>query len=72
MTRERKQLLLRIDPALHDALARWAADDLHSLNAQIEMILRQAVVKAGRAPANLPLPPPRGRPKKEQPGEPAG
>lgn len=65
MTRERKQLLLRIDPALHDALARWAADDLHSLNAQIEMILRQALVKAGRAPANLPPMPPRGRPRKE-------
>ena len=70
MTRERKQLLLRIDPALHDALARWAADDLHSLNAQIEMILRKAVVKAGRAPANLPPPATRGRPRKEQPEEP--
>lgn len=67
MTRQRKQLLLRIDPALHDALAKWAADDLHSVNAQIEMILRRALVKAGRAPSNLKEPNPRGRPRKDQP-----
>jgi hypothetical protein len=45
---ERKQLLLRIDPALHEALQRWAADDLRSLNAQIEFLLRHAAVRAGR------------------------
>lgn len=61
---ERKHLLLRIDPALYDALARWAADDLRSVNAQIEMILRQAAAKAGRAPAGMKPPNPRGRPRK--------
>ena len=47
---ERKQLLLRLDPAVHDALARWAADDLRSTNAQIEFLLRQALAQAGRLP----------------------
>lgn len=65
MSTERKQLLLRVDPALHDALSRWAADDLRSVNAQIEMILRQALAKAGRAPAGLKPPNPRGRPRKD-------
>ena len=47
---ERKPFLLRIDPAVLDALQRWAADDLRSLNAQIEFVLREALAKAGRAP----------------------
>jgi hypothetical protein len=45
---ERKAFLLRLDPALHDALQRWAGAELRSLNAQIEFLLREAVVKAGR------------------------
>jgi hypothetical protein len=45
---ERKSFLLRIDPALHDALARWAADDLRSLNGQIEFLLKRALQEAGR------------------------
>lgn len=45
---ERKAFLLRLDPALHEALQRWAAADLRSLNAQIEFLLRRAVVEAGR------------------------
>ena len=36
---ERKRYLLRIDPRLYDVLERWAADDLRSVNAQIEMLL---------------------------------
>ena len=47
---ERKKLLLRLDPAVHDAMARWAADDLRSVNAQIEYALRRALDAAGRAP----------------------
>ena len=39
---DRKQLILRIDPAVHDALARWAGDELRSVNAQIEMLLRRS------------------------------
>lgn len=50
---ERKSLLLRLDPAVHDALARWAADDLRSTNAQIEFLLRSALAQAGRLPRNL-------------------
>ena len=53
---ERKKLLLRLDPQVHDAMARWAADDLRSVNAQIEYALRQALRSAGR----LPKPPPAG------------
>lgn len=45
---DRKAFLLRLDPALHDALQRWAADDLRSLNAQIEFLLREALRRAGR------------------------
>jgi hypothetical protein len=45
---ERKPFLLRVDPALLDALGRWAADDLRSLNGQIEWVLRRALVEAGR------------------------
>jgi len=45
---ERKRLLLRLDPAVHDAITRWAADDLRSVNAQIEYALRQALRAAGR------------------------
>ena len=46
---ERKTLLLRLDPKLHDALRRWADDELRSVNAQIEFLLRQALVDARRA-----------------------
>ena len=46
---ERKPFLLRIDPELYDELARWAADELRSLNGQIEFVLRQATAKAGRS-----------------------
>lgn len=45
---ERKAFLLRIDPRLHDALKRWAEDELRSLNAQAELLLRDAVRRAGR------------------------
>jgi hypothetical protein len=58
----RKQILLRIDPAVHDALARWAADELRSVNAQVEMLVRNALKDAGRMPRNAGPIPPRGRP----------
>jgi hypothetical protein len=61
---ERKQVLLRIDPAVHDALARWANDELRSLNAQIEMLLRHALNDAGRMPRKAGPIPRRGRPPK--------
>ena len=46
---ERKGVLLRLDPAVHDALARWASDELRSTNAQIEFLLRRALADAGLA-----------------------
>jgi hypothetical protein len=46
---ERKPFLLRIDPAVLEALQRWANDDLRSLNGQIEYLLREALKQAGRA-----------------------
>jgi hypothetical protein len=49
---ERKSVLLRLDPAVHDALARWAADELRSTNAQIEFLLRRALAQAGRLPGH--------------------
>jgi len=45
----RKAYPLRIDPDLYTALERWAADDLRSVNAQIEYLLAEAVRRAGRA-----------------------
>ena len=54
---DRKPVLLRIDPDVHDALARWAADEFRSLNADVEMLLRQALDDAGRMPKKAkPLP----------------
>ena len=53
-TPERKAFLLRLDPALHDALQRWATSDLRSLNAQIEFVLRRAAREAGRLDATAP------------------
>jgi len=46
---ERKPFLLRVDPALLEALQRWANDDLRSLNGQIEFVLRRALQQVGRS-----------------------
>lgn len=46
---EKKPFLLRVDRELLDAVQRWANDDLRSLNAQIEFLLRDALKRAGRA-----------------------
>jgi hypothetical protein len=48
---ERKPFLLRIDSGVLDALQKWAADDLRSLNGQIEFILRRALQQEGRIPS---------------------
>ena len=45
---ERKPFLVRIDAGVLEALQRWAADDLRSLNGQIEYLLRRALAEAGR------------------------
>ncbi|HEY3505585.1 MAG TPA: hypothetical protein VGN37_22720 [Actinocatenispora sp.] len=53
MATERKKILLRLDPAVHDALARWAGAELRSTNAQIEFLLRRALADAGRLPKDV-------------------
>jgi hypothetical protein len=60
---DRRQVLLRVDPAVHDALARWARDELRSVNAQIEIVLRRALSDAGRMPTKAGDLPRRGRPR---------
>ena len=62
--RERKQVLLRLDPAVHAAITKWAADDLRSVNAQIEVLLRRALDDAGRGVKAAPMRG-RGRPRKD-------
>jgi hypothetical protein len=70
---ERKNILLRLDPAVHDALARWAADELRSTTAQIEFLLRQGLAQAGRLPREVGGMPRRGRPPKNaEPADAAG
>jgi hypothetical protein len=61
---ERKSFLLRIDAAVLEAAQRWANDDLRSVNAQIEFVLREALKRASR----IPQPPaaPRGGPGTER------
>ncbi len=44
----RKAFLIRLDPAVLTAIESWAGDDLRSVNAQIEFLLREALRKAGR------------------------
>jgi hypothetical protein len=70
---ERKKILLRLDPAVHDALARWAGDEMRSTNAQIEFLLRRALRDTGRLPGNVARmrrpgrpPVPRGQPGNDE------
>lgn len=51
---ERKAFLVRLDPAIHEALQRWADADLRSVNAQIEFLLRGALRDARRLPRSTP------------------
>jgi hypothetical protein len=59
---KRKSFALRIDAKTYDAMQRWAKDDLRSLNAQIEYVLRESLRRAGR------LPRADGRATSEKPG----
>ena len=67
---ERMSILLRLDPAVHDALARWASDELRSTNAQIEFLLRRALAQAGRLPSQAGEMRRPGRPRGARPGPP--
>jgi hypothetical protein len=57
---DRKAFLLRIDPAVLEALQVWADDELRSLNGQIEFVLRRVLQEEGRLrrPRQPPPPPP--------------
>lgn len=55
---QRKAFLVRLDPATHEALQRWADAELRSLNAQIEYLLRRALQEVGRLPRGEPAPEP--------------
>ena len=61
---DRKPFLLRLDPATLDALQRWAADDLRSLNGHIEFLLRRALQQAGRMTGERSTGPPGSRRRK--------
>lgn len=63
---ERKNVLIRMDPGVYDALAKWASDEVRSTTAQIELLLRDALRRAGRLPSNVGELPRRGRPAGRQ------
>lgn len=52
---KKKSFPLRIDPKLYEVIERWAADELRSVNGQIEFLLREAAVRAGRLPGKKQL-----------------
>ena len=51
---QKKRFLLRVDQAVYDAVEHWAADELRSVNAQIEFLLNEALKRSGRAPRKRP------------------
>nr|WP_171904300.1 hypothetical protein [Streptomyces abyssalis] len=59
-------MLLRLDPAMYEAIARWAADELRSTNAQIDYLLRKALADSRRLPRDARPHPRRGRPPREE------
>ncbi|MGV3554153.1 MAG: toxin-antitoxin system HicB family antitoxin [Croceibacterium sp.] len=64
MPTEKKAFALRLDPALHAAVERMAAQDFRSVNSELEVLLREALERRGvKVPA--PDPPRRGRPPKD-------
>ncbi len=62
---KRKSILLRLDPAVHDGLARWATDELRSTNAQFEYLLRPALSEVHRLPSQAEKMRKSGRPRSE-------
>ncbi len=66
-TSAKKAFALRLDPALYAAVERLAADELRSANAEIEVLLREALARRGVKPKAA-VPARRGRPPKEESG----
>jgi hypothetical protein len=65
---KRDSFLLRVDPAVLEAIRRWADDEMRSMNAQIEFILRSKLKDAGRLPKkpNAGESPPESRPESSE------
>ena len=61
MPTEKKAFALRLDPALHAVIQRLAAQDFRSVNAELEVLLREALERRG-VKVPRPDPPKRGRP----------
>ena len=61
----KKPFALRLDPALHDAVQRLADAELRSVNAEIEVLLREALARRG-VKVEPPAPPRRGRPPRKE------
>jgi hypothetical protein len=68
----RLSILVRQDPAVHDGLAKWAADEMRSTDAQIEFLLRHALGDAGRMPGHARQMRRPGRPPADPPAESTG
>ena len=49
---DKKNFMLRLDPRIHQALEKWAADEFRSINGQVEYLLQEALKKAGRISAS--------------------
>ena len=58
---EKKRFLLRLDEKLFQALDRWAADDLRSINGQIEFLLKECLRRTGRLKSPREEPPGKGQ-----------
>jgi hypothetical protein len=67
----KKRFLLRLDPRIYGALEKWAADELRSINGQMEFLLREALRRAGRlpGPSGTPEGVPEASPDEEDPGQ---
>ncbi len=57
---QRKAFPLRLEPAVYDALQRWADAEMRSMNAQIEFVLRRALQQSGRLPKAVGMEKPEG------------
>jgi hypothetical protein len=67
---DKKKFLLRLDGELYDALEKWAADELRSVNAEMEFLLKEAVRKSGRFKASGPAPTPGSKPSPDMQEQP--
>jgi hypothetical protein len=67
---DKKKFLLRLDGELYDALEKWAADELRSVNAEMEFLLKEAVRASGRLKASGPARTPASKPSPDMQEQP--